>query len=242
MRDWIMQSAIKIRSFLSGENKELPYYILIFFSFLFFVFTMNLFVELTDELKGPTIELFDQRIAAFFSSLRSPGLTEFVVFITDIGDFYGYLVLTIVAVIFFLWKFNNLKFILQLIGIQLLSILSNMALKRAIDRARPSDEHLVVVKTLSYPSGHAMSAMAFYGFLIYLLFQVKMAKGLRIVLTCLFIFMILAIGLSRIYLGVHYPSDVAGGFIAGLIWVTFCITLFNIIDVLRRRRRKHSSN
>lgn len=236
MREYIMQSAIRIRSFLSAENRELPYYILIFFSFLFFIFTTNLFVELTAGLKGPSIELFDQRVTAFFTSKRSPGLTDFVVFITNIGDIYGYLILTTIAVVVFLRKFKSLKFSLQLIGIQLLSILSNMALKRAIDRARPSEEHLVVVETLSYPSGHAMSAMAFYGFLIYLLFQIKIPKWLRVVLIGLFIFMILAIGLSRIYLGVHYPSDVAGGFIAGLIWVTFCITLFNIIDVLRRRK------
>lgn len=242
MKKWIYHSAIKIRSFLSGENKELPYYILIFLSFLFFVFAINLFVELTDELKGTTIESYDQRVTAFFTSLRSPGLTRFVVFITDIGDVYGYLFLTALAVIFFLWKFKSLKFVLQLVGVLLLSILSNMALKRAIDRARPSEEHLVVVESLSYPSGHAMCAMAFYGFLIYLLFQIRMTRWLRIVLLCLFVFMILAIGLSRIYLGVHYPSDVAGGYIAGLIWVLFCIILFNIIDVLRRRNRRAQVN
>lgn len=233
-----MQSAIRIRSFLSGENKELPYYILIFISFLFFILLTNLFVELTEELKGPSIELFDTRVMDFFISLRSPGLTDIVVFITNIGDIYGYLVLTTIAVVVFFWNYKSLKFSLQLIGIQLISILSNIALKRVIDRARPSEEHLVVIKSLSYPSGHAMSAIAFYGFLIYLLFQVKMPKALRLVLIGVFIFMILAIGLSRIYLGVHYPSDVVGGFIAGLIWVTFCITLFNIIDVLRRRSRK----
>ncbi|HER41011.1 MAG TPA: phosphatase PAP2 family protein, partial [Salinimicrobium catena] len=114
---------------------------------------------------------------------------------------------------------------------------ANIALKRAFDRARPTIEHLVVVKTLSYPSGHAMSAMAFYGFLTYLVFQIKMKHWLRAILASIFIFLILAIGISRIYLGVHFPSDVAGGFIAGLIWVAFCVVLFNIIALLRLRKR-----
>jgi undecaprenyl-diphosphatase len=65
-----------------------------------------------------------------------------------------------------------------------------------------------------------------------------MHKALRAFLVLLFTFLILAIGISRIYLGVHFPSDVAGGFIAGLIWVAFCVVLFNIIDLLRQRRRR----
>lgn len=237
MRDWIRQIISKLKTLLPRDQKELPYYILIGLSFLFFILATNLFVELTEELKGPAIHQIDQQITSFFASFRSPGLTRFVVFITDMGDLYGYLVLTALATAIFLLKFKNWKFVLQLLGVLVLASLSNIALKRAINRARPDADHLVVVETLSYPSGHAMSAMAFYGFLIYLLFKIKMATWLRITLFFIFTFMILSIGLSRIYLGVHYPSDVAGGFIAGLIWVAFCITLFNIIDLLRQRKR-----
>ena len=109
-----------------------------------------------------------------------------------------------------------------------------MILKRFIDRARPGIEHLVVVKTLSYPSGHAMSAMAFYGFLIYLVYHFKMHTALKGLVIFLLALLILSIGVSRIYLGVHYPSDIVGGFIAGLIWVFFCILIFNLIEVFRR--------
>ena len=112
-----------------------------------------------------------------------------------------------------------------------------MILKRFIDRARPSIEHLVSVETLSYPSGHAMSAMAFYGFLIYLFTQFKMNRILKVVAILFFAFLLLSIGISRIYLGVHFPSDIAGGFIAGLIWVIFCILLFNVIELFQRDPR-----
>jgi undecaprenyl-diphosphatase len=117
----------------------------------------------------------------------------------------------------------------------MLATLSNIVLKKVINRARPSLEHLVSVNTLSYPSGHAMSAMAFYGFLIYLCIRYRMARWLRYLLVSVLVLLILSIGISRIYLGVHYPTDVAAGFIGGLIWVAFCTVLFSLIDLLRRR-------
>ncbi|UZH55148.1 phosphatase PAP2 family protein [Salinimicrobium tongyeongense] len=151
---------------------------------------------------------------------------------------YAYIVATTLAAIFFFFKLRNKKFILQLLGVLILSALANLALKEAFNRARPTIDHLVVVETLSYPSGHAMSAMAFYGFLTYLVFQIKMSRLLRTFLTLVFISLIFLIGLSRIYLGVHFPSDVIGGFAAGLIWIAFCIILFNIIDLLRQKKMR----
>ena len=197
-------------------------------------------MELTEEVQGETIDAFDNRVTDYVTSFRTPALNNFFQFVTDLGDVYAYIVATTIAAIFFFFKLKNKKFILQLLGVLILSALANMALKEAFDRARPTIEHLVVVETLSYPSGHAMSAMAFYGFLIYLVFHIKMSKWLRIFLTLLFSALIFFIGLSRIYLGVHFPSDVVGGFTAGLIWIAFCVVLFNIIDLLRQRKMRYN--
>ena len=227
-----------VRKKLSGDNPYLPIYLLIFFAFIVFVIGVNLFVELTDKIPNMGTKSFDDAVTTYIISWRSPGLNHFFQTITNIGDVYGYVVVTIIAVLFFFFKLKNKKFVIQLVGVLLLAGLSNIALKQAINRARPSIEHMVVVKTLSYPSGHAMSAMAFYGFLIYLAFRIKMWKWLRFLVVFLLAFMILGIGISRIYLGVHFPSDVAGGYIAGLIWVAFCIVLFNLIDLLRERKRQ----
>lgn len=223
---------------ISRKHPDFPFYLLIFIALVIFVVGINFFVELTEEVQGKAIKSFDDNVTDYVTSFRTPGLNNFFQFITDLGDVYAYLVATSLAALFFFYKLKNKKFIFQLLGVLLLSALANMALKRAFDRARPTIEHLVVVKTLSYPSGHAMSAMAFYGFLIYLVFKIKMHSALRAFLVLVFTFLILSIGISRIYLGVHFPSDVAGGFIAGLIWVAFCVVLFNIIDLLRQRRRR----
>lgn len=236
LRSWIAGSIEFLRTKFSRENEDLSFYLIILFSFVVFVIGTNLFVELTEEVTGDTIESFDQSVTEYITSFRTPGLNSFFVFVTDLGDVYAYLMAMILVTIFLFVKLRNWKFIFQLLGVLILSALSNIALKKVFNRARPTEEHLVVIETLSYPSGHAMSAMAFYGFLIYLIYQIKMMKWIRVFLTILFSVVILAIGISRIYLGVHFPSDVAGGFIAGLIWVTFCIILFNVIDLLRKRK------
>ncbi len=237
LRSIIKDSIEFLRKKFSKENEELSFYLIILISFVIFVVGTNLFVELTEEVTGNSIESFDQTVTNYVTSFRTPGLNSFFIFITDLGDVYAYLVAMILVTIFLFIKLRSWKFIFQLLGVLVLSALSNIALKKVFNRARPDQEHLVVIESLSYPSGHAMSAMAFYGFLIYLLYQVKMTKWVRFSLTLVFSLLILAIGISRIYLGVHFPSDVAGGFIAGLIWVAFCIVLFNIIDLLRKRNR-----
>lgn len=236
IRQYIKEAILYLRRNFPGQHKDLPYYLLIFFAFLFFVFGINFFIELTESLSGAALKSYDDAVTDYIVSFRTPALTHFFQVITDMGDLYGYMIATALIAIVVIVKFRNWQIIVQLMAVTILAALSNLALKRVINRARPEIEHLVVVKSLSYPSGHSMSAMAFYGFLIYLTFRIKMPRWLRWLLCLVFLFLILAIGLSRIYLGVHFPSDVLGGFTAGLIWVAFCIVLFNIIDMLRRRR------
>ncbi|MEG9326728.1 phosphatase PAP2 family protein [Salinimicrobium catena] len=246
MRKGITQAINKIVEFMrthgSRNHPYFPFYLLIFLAFIVFVLGLNVFVELSEEISGKALRRYDTQVTDYITSFRSPELNKFFQFITDMGDLYAYIIATTLAAIYFFFKLRNKWFLFQLLGVLIISALANIALKRAFNRARPTIEHLVVVKSLSYPSGHAMSAMAFYGFLTYLVFQIKMKRWLRAVLSTIFIFLILAIGISRIYLGVHFPSDVAGGFIAGLIWVAFCVVLFNIIALLRARKRDREGN
>lgn len=238
IRQYVKDSLHFLRKKLSGKNENLPYYILIFSALVIFVLGLNFFIELTDSLTGRSLKDYDRTVTDFIISFRTPGLNKYFQFITDAGDLYGYIIATAIAAVFFFLKFRNWKIILELLSVTILAALSNIALKRVINRARPDIEHLVVVESLSYPSGHAMSAMAFYGFLIYLSFRIKMAKWLRTLFCFLCVFLILGIGISRIYLGVHFPSDVLGGYMAGLIWIAFCVILFNIIDLLRKRKSR----
>ncbi len=238
IRHYIRQIIDFLRRQFSGKNEELPYYLLIFFALVIFVLGLNFFIELTDSLTGRSLKNYDRTVTDFVISYRTPELNKFFQIITDAGDLYGYIIATTIAAVYFFLKFRNWKIILELLSVTILAALSNIALKRVINRARPDIEHLVVVESLSYPSGHSMSAMAFYGFLIYLSFRIKMKKWLRALFCLICIFLILGIGISRVYLGVHFPSDVLGGYTAGLIWIAFCVILFNIIDLMRRRKSR----
>jgi membrane-associated phospholipid phosphatase len=222
-----------IKKFLKEKlrytSEDLPYYLTIIIAIVLFGIGLKIFVELTDELAENELENFDNVITDFVLSFRSDGLTNFFEFVTHLGDRYAYIAIIIALAAFFWFRYKNWKFTAQMIGVLILATLSNVALKNAINRARPSIEHLVSVNTLSFPSGHSMSAMAFYGFLVYLCLRFNLALPLKIMLTVLLCVLILSIGLSRIYLGVHFPSDVSAGFMGGLIWVTLCAINHNLI-------------
>lgn len=234
----LMDSLIrKLRSFLAPVLDHLPrfspYLVTLIAALIIVVGGINLFIELTDTLHTDALAAWDQRVTDYVLSYRSPGLTSYFIAVTEIGDVNGYLVILGISVLLTILVFKRWKYIWQIVLVLALASVSNMILKRFIDRARPGIEHLVVVETLSYPSGHAMSAMAFYGFMIYLVYHFKMHTVLKGLVIFLLALLILSIGVSRIYLGVHYPSDIVGGFIAGLIWVFFCILIFNLIEVFR---------
>jgi membrane-associated phospholipid phosphatase len=225
-----------IREKFHSRNEDLPYYVTILAAAIVFVITLVGFVQLTDELAENELTAIDQSVTDYVISFRSDGLTTYLTLVTHLGDRYSYIVITLLLAGYFFIRHRSWKFILQTTLVLILATLSNIVLKDAINRARPSLEHLVTVNTLSYPSGHSMSAMAFYGFLIYLCLRHNIARWRKFCLVTVLGLLILSIGLSRIYLGVHFPTDVAGGFIGGLIWVAFCAVVFNVFELLRKKQ------
>jgi undecaprenyl-diphosphatase len=202
---------------------------------------VKLFVELTESLKTDVLAQFDVEVTNYVMSFKSSHLTNYFIAVTNIGDVYGYLVIFGACSLLFYLIFKSWSHVLQLSLVLFLALSSNLALKEMVDRQRPTLEHLVTVETLSYPSGHAMTAMAFYGFLIYMFSTFRIGLFFKILIAIALSLFILSIGISRIYLGVHFPSDVAGGFIAGFFWVIFCVLTFNLIKLFRRdpESKKH---
>lgn len=72
--------------------------------------------------------------------------------------------------------------------------------------------------------------------LVYLIWRYAGRLWLKVVLTLLCVFAILGIGISRIYLGVHYHSDIVAGYLGGLFWAAFCIVVFNVLSMMRKRQ------
>ncbi|MFC5196557.1 phosphatase PAP2 family protein [Bizionia hallyeonensis] len=215
----------------SKYQNQIPYFLILGLALFLIIGGINLFIELTENLKTDSIAQFDTAVTRFILSYRSESLTQYFTFITEVGDIYGYLIVFTLCTILFYLILKSWNYVVQLSLVMLLALSSNLILKQIINRSRPELEHLVTVKTLSYPSGHAMTAMAFYGFLIFLFYGFKIHRFLKFTIITLLIFLIFSIGISRIYLGVHFPSDILGGFVAGFIWVIFCAIVFSIITV-----------
>ncbi len=100
-----------------------------------------------------------------------------------------------------------------------LVVLINQVLKFIIQRPRPDGFRLATVSGFSFPSGHSMVAMAFFGLLAWFVWRYEKDRRQRAFLLAAFAFVIVMIGVSRVYLGVHYASDVIGGFCLSIIWL-----------------------
>lgn len=136
-------------------------------------------------------------------SFESLEITKMVIVITYLGSFLG-----IIGVIVLIFFFNK-KIAFNCLILSLLQQLINRGLKFIFKRPRPDVIHLVVETNYSFPSGHAMAVSCLYGMVIYYLYHSN--YSFRHVLIVISVLIIVAVDLSRIYLGVHYFSDVLGG-------------------------------
>lgn len=205
----------------------------IFFLYIF----VSVFEEFTDELLEQELHFFDQTIISLVHILR-PYFTPIMLFFTFFGSTDALLLFTVLSCAFLIWKNKRWETCFLVVGIAFGGIF-NLLLKWIFRRERPDLHRLIEETGYSYPSGHSMGAFIFYGMLCMLLitfFPSIKSKVIFILSTSIFIFMI---GLSRIYLGVHYPSDVIAGFAAGGAWVCVCLLVLRLI--LKTRERKHIS-
>lgn len=205
------------------------------------ILSLNAFLAITEKMRADELLNFDNNITDFVYQYRSEGFTKVVTFITDLGDVTAYLIIIPIIAALLYFRGHRWKVALQATLVLSTSFLLNISIKELLARPRPiEDMRLVAIHTHSYsfPSGHSMSAMAFYGFLVYLTYKYMKNRWAKIALIALEISLIIMIGLSRVYLGVHYPSDVLAGFIGGFIWIIVCIVIFKFINFYRKRQNE----
>ena len=155
--------------------------------------------------------------------LISDFATPIAKFITNFG---GAIFLVIATITLFI-VIRNKK-----IGISILSNLAivtvlNQLIKRILQRPRPTEYRIIEETGYSFPSGHSMVSMAFYGYFIYLIYKYVKNKYVKWISISLLSLLICAIGISRIYLGVHYTSDVLGGFLISISYLIIYISVAN---------------
>ncbi len=152
--------------------------------------------------------------------LISDFVTPIAKFITNFG---GAIFLSISTVMLFL-LIKNKKIGLSIISNIVIITVLNQLLKRILQRPRPTEFRIVEETGYSFPSGHSMVSMAFYGYLIYLIYRYIKNKYVKWTLITILSILICLIGISRIYLGVHYTSDVLGGFLLSISYLVVYIS------------------
>lgn len=166
----------------------------------------------------------DNTVYDFISQFINSGLTVVMKFISIFGSFYFLLALAAVLTAIFIIKkknrFNGAMIIVNLLSVSILCII----FKNIFARPRPNINQLIIARGFSFPSAHSMLSAGFYGYLVYLCSAFPKKPYSRIASVFL-ILLILAVGISRIYLGVHYTSDVIGGYMSGLSWLVIFITV-----------------
>lgn len=161
-----------------------------------------------------SLTLFDDKIYQFIISFQNDTLTNIMKVITSFANPLTIVSLCLASLLSLIWKY---KASIYLIIVTIISTVFNFLTKNIVLRNRPDHLRLIEETGYSFPSGHAMGSIAFYGFIIFLLSKSKINKYLKIFLSIIIGLTIFLIGISRIYVGVHYPSDIIGGFLLGYI-------------------------
>ncbi len=165
------------------------------------------------------INTIDTVIYNLIINLMSTNVTTIMIFISYLGSATTLITLTIAFTILLKNKRDAKYIIINLATVFLL----NRILKLIVARPRPEILRLIVEDGYSFPSGHAMVSMGYYGFLIYLIYKNMKDKRIKYPLIVFLSLLILFIGISRIYLGVHYFTDVIGGFVIAIIYLILFI-------------------
>ena len=164
----------------------------------------------------------DRRIYEALYAGRDPTMVAIGRFFTALGEPTVLIAASVIAAVW-LWVAGHRHLPFIFVAITMIGRGASELQKYVIARARPDFEtHLVVVKTSSFPSGHANSAMIFYLTIALILSQGTRWRGMAVALA---IMLALAIGISRVMLGVHWPSDVIGGWAFGMLWVLLTLRL-----------------
>ena len=178
-----------------------------------------LFAWLAEEVLEGDTQSFDETARTFVHGFAGWGLTAFMNFVTILGSTLFLSVVFICIFIIFIridWKRAAVLLTVTMVG----AIILNFVLKVSFARARPIPFFdTPLPDSYSFPSGHALYAACFYGVLAWLIAARIRDRSLKILIWVFAVMIALLIGLSRIYLGVHYPSDVIAGYAAAIVWV-----------------------
>src|SRR5215467_4606614 len=191
-----------------------------------------LFAWIAEEVMEDNTRRFDTAVRGWVHQYSSPAMTSAAKIASWLGE-YGVTIAFVIALALFLvlrWRRAAAWLTITLAG----ALVLDLSLKYAFHRQRPTPFFGPLPHTYSFPSGHALFSFCFYGVLAGLIADRVKSRAAE---ACVWVgaaLLVAAIGLSRIYLGVHYPTDVIAGYVAAAVWVSSMIGF----DHVRARKQK----
>ena len=184
---------------------------------------------------GDPIVRFDQALDDYLHAHATPPLTTFFLIVTALGSIEAMVLLGVVVVAVLTWG-RRWVFLGSWLAAVAGSAVLNQLLKGLFERPRPYFEHPLLVETsYSFPSGHAMESFVVYGMLAYFAVLALRSWKARVAVVFGAALLVVLIGFSRMYLGVHYFSDVLAGYAAGGVWLSALITG---VETIRRSKKE----
>jgi membrane-associated phospholipid phosphatase len=200
------------------------------------IISLVAFVFITRKVFILKDEQFDYKVFAFLQTHISEKTNNVMLFFTFLGTHLFLIPANLVLIVYFLFIRKHRWYSIKIPVIALSSLALMFLLKNLFGRHRPDIPLLREAQGLSFPSGHALMSVTFYGLLIYIVWKTVSRKWLKWLLTILLLLLILTIGFTRIYLRVHYPSDVFAGFAIGFLWLVISVWIMDRVERFSKRQ------
>lgn len=178
---------------------------------------------------------FDEEVFGFLRSYVTETNNKIMLTLTFLGTHNFLIPANLLLIAYFLFIRKHKWYSIKVPAIALTSLGLMFGLKYFFGRPRPDVPLLFEANGLSFPSGHALFSITFYGLLVYIIYKGVKNAALRWSLISFLVILMILIGFSRVYLRVHYATDVIAGFAVGFMWLAFAIWLLNRMERYSRR-------
>ncbi|RYG17063.1 MAG: phosphatase PAP2 family protein [Chitinophagaceae bacterium] len=179
---------------------------------------------------------FDENVFSSLDQFVNERNNELMLFFTFLGTHNFLIPANLVLIAYFLFIKKHRWYSIKVPAIALTSLGLMFGLKYLFGRPRPDVPLIFHAEGLSFPSGHALFSISFYGLLIYIIYKMVATKWIKWTLIVFLFVLAMIIGFSRVYLRVHYATDVIAGFCVGFLWLVFAIWLLNRMERYSRKK------